>query len=108
MRNKEEYLKGVAVGLSGQAKQAAIDTIDRFFEQEVRMNWDSFFSLSDKIDLMLQNGDTIILTLKGYASPLSNPEYNKHLTNRRIASVFNHFMIFDGGAFKKYPAPTCK
>ena len=88
--------------LSGQQKQNELDSIEYFFEKEVRMNWDSFFSLSDKIDLMLQNGDTIFLTLKGYASPLSNPDYNFHLTNRRIASVYNHFMIFDGEIFTKY------
>ena len=27
---------------------------------------------------------------------------NFHLTNRRIASVYNHFMIFDGGIFQRY------
>lgn len=102
MREKETYKLGVAEGLRGLERQNAIDTMEYFFEQEVRMNWDSFFSLSDQIDLMLQRGDTIILTLKGYASPLSNPEYNFHLTNRRIASVHNHFMIFDGGYFTKY------
>jgi tetratricopeptide (TPR) repeat protein len=103
IRKKDsEYKPGFSLGLSGDKKQAALDTIENFFENEVRYNWNKFFALSDKIDTMLQNGDTIILTLKGYASPLSNPEYNKHLTNRRIASVYNHFMIFDGGAFKKY------
>jgi len=102
MRKKDEYLREYSRGLTGTERQAALDTLDFFFEKEVRMNWDSFFAFSDKIDLMLQQGDTIILTLKGYASPLSNPDYNKHLTNRRIASVFNHFMIFDGGIFTKY------
>lgn len=106
MRKKEEYLREFSRGLPEPARQAALDTIDHFFEKEVRMNWDSFFAFSDKIDLMLQQGDTIILTLKGYASPLSNPDYNKHLTNRRIASVFNHFMIFDGGIFTKYREGT--
>jgi len=102
IRKKDEYKKGFTSVLSGQQKQNELDSIEYFFEKEVRMNWDSFFSLSDKIDLMLQNGDTIFLTLKGYASPLSNPDYNFHLTNRRIASVYNHFMIFDGEIFTKY------
>ena len=102
MRAKEEHINGFAAGLSGAERQAAIDTIDNFFENEVRHNWNQFFELSDLIDAMLQKGDTIILTLKGYASPLYNPDYNKHLTNRRIASVYNHFMIFDGGIFTKY------
>ncbi len=102
IRKKDEYKEGFTGVLTGQNKLNELDSMEHFFEKEVRMNWDSFFSLSDKIDMMLQNGDTIILTLKGYASPLSNPDYNFHLTNRRIASVYNHFMIFDGGIFKKY------
>ncbi len=102
LRRQEKYVDEYSSGLGGQAKQAAIDSMTHFFEEDVRKNWDTFFALSDEIDLMLKNGDTIILTLKGYASPLSNPEYNKHLTNRRIASVYNHFMFFDDKAFKKY------
>ena len=102
IRKQDEFKEMFTNVLSGQKKLDELDSIGYFFEKEVRMNWDSFFSFSDKIDLMLQNGDTIILTLKGYASPLSNPGYNFHLTNRRIASVYNHFMIFDGGIFTKY------
>jgi len=102
IRRKDDYKRQFAGVLAGQKKQEALDSTEYFFEKEVRINWDSFFSFSDKIDQMLQNGDTIILTLKGYASPLSNADYNYHLTNRRIASVYNHFMIFDGGTFTKY------
>jgi len=102
LRRQEKYVDEYSSGLTGQTKQAARDSMTHFFDADVRTNWDSFFALSDEIDLMLKNGDTIILTLKGFASPLSNPEYNKHLTNRRIASVYNHFMFFDDKAFKKY------
>ena len=102
IRKKDEYKEGYTSVFTGKVKKSELDSMEFFFEQEVRMNWDSFFALSDQIDLMLQDGDTIILTLKGYASPLSNPDYNFHLTNRRIASVYNHFMIFDGGIFTKY------
>jgi tetratricopeptide (TPR) repeat protein len=102
IRKKEEYKTEFSKGLVGAERQAALDSIEFFFEKQVRVNWDSFFAFSDKIELMLERGDTVILTLKGYASPLSNPTYNYHLTNRRIASVYNHFMIFDGEIFKPY------
>lgn len=106
IRKKEEYKEQFTSVLTGDDKQQALDTLDFFFEQEVRMNWDSFFAFSDIIYEMLGKGDTIVLTLKGYASPLSNPDYNFHLTNRRISSVFNHFMVFDGGAFKPFREGT--
>lgn len=102
IRKKDEYKDKFGSVLTGEARKNALDTLEYFFEQEVRMNWDSFFAFSDILNEMLQRGDTVILTLKGYASPLSNPSYNFHLTNRRIASVYNHFMIFDAGAFRDY------
>ncbi|MFN0173879.1 MAG: hypothetical protein ACKVU0_04450 [Saprospiraceae bacterium] len=102
IRKKEEFKREFTEVLTGQEKLNELDSIEHFFEQEVRMNWNAFFSFSSELGSMLEAGDTIILSLKGYVSPLSNPEYSNHLTNRRIASVYNHFMIFDGGFFRQY------
>ncbi len=97
MRRKETYLKETSAGLRGQERKEAIDTMYQFFENEVRRNWDKFRFVSDQIDALLQAGDTITLTLKGFASPLSSSKYNKHLSRRRISSVYNHFMLWEGG-----------
>jgi hypothetical protein len=51
---------------------------------------------------MLSRGDSIEITLKGYASPRAGVLYNKNLTDRRVTSVYNHFDIFDGGIYKKF------
>ncbi len=51
---------------------------------------------------MLTRGDSIEITLKGYASPRAGAKYNKNLTDRRVSSVYNHFDIFDGGIYKRF------
>ena len=103
MKKKEpEFIPGYIRGLKGAERTTDSLLIDNFFELEVRSNWVKFFEFSDSLYAILERGDSIELTLKGYASPLANSEYNLHLTNRRIASVYNHFQIFDGGVFKRY------
>ncbi|MDO8365852.1 MAG: hypothetical protein Q7T20_03570, partial [Saprospiraceae bacterium] len=76
-----------------------------FFENEVRANEARFREFAENLEIMLQQGDTIEIEIQGYASPLSNPEYNYHLTNRRTASVYNMFVNFDGGVFLYRPFP---
>ena len=51
---------------------------------------------------MMERGDSIILTLKGFASPRAASTYNLNLTSRRVSSVHNHFNQFDGGIYKKF------
>jgi hypothetical protein len=51
---------------------------------------------------MMERGDRIEITLKGYASPRAATNYNLNLTSRRVSSVLNHFLIFDGGIYKKF------
>lgn len=76
-----------------------------FFEDTVRYNESRFREFAEKLDSILQQGDSITIEIQGYASPLANPEYNLHLTNRRTACVYNMFVNFDGGVFLYRPFP---
>lgn len=106
IRTKDtEFLPGYLKGIKGEARKRDSLDMDNFFEMEVRANWDKFFEFSDSLNAMLDRGDSIEITLKGYASPLADSAYNHHLTNRRIESVYNHFQIFDGGVFQRYYKP---
>jgi outer membrane protein OmpA-like peptidoglycan-associated protein len=57
---------------------------------------------SNIIKSYLQSGNQLEIVLEGYASPLSNPEYNQKLSSRRVNSVINYFSTFSGGSLKKY------
>jgi hypothetical protein len=102
IRRKSEYIKQYTTGLSKEAIAAATDSLENFFEDEVRGGWDRFFSFSDELLEKLQGGDKIELILKGYSDPASNSAYSLNLSARRISSVVNHFMTFDGEILKKF------
>jgi tetratricopeptide (TPR) repeat protein len=87
---------------------AVNDSIEivEFFDDTLRAaGWQELFTFSEALYDMLEAGDSIEIRLKGYASPLAGSEYNYYLTKRRVASVFNHFRIFDGEIFSKHLYP---
>jgi hypothetical protein len=101
-RRKEEFIEKYTAGLTGRDLQIATDTLDYFFEKDVRAGWEGLMAFSEVLYDMMSRGDTIVLTLKGFASPRAATNYNLNLTARRVSSVLNHFMIFDGGIYKKF------
>lgn len=101
-RRLPEFLEKFSEGLDGQAKQAAQDSISVFFEKEVRGGWERLFFFSEDLYKMMERGDYIVLTLRGFASPRAAAQYNMNLTARRVASVRNHFLKHDGGIYKKF------
>lgn len=101
-RRKPEFLDGYSKGLEGTEKQAALDSIEYFFEKDVRAGWEKLFFFSEDLLKMMERGDYIVLTLRGFASPRANPQYNLNLTKRRVASVHNHFLKHDGGIYRPY------
>lgn len=46
--------------------------------------------------------DTVVVTLKGYASPRSTPDYNVKLTGRRINSMEQYLGKYRGGLLKQF------
>jgi hypothetical protein len=102
IRRKEEFIARFTEGMTGQELQSATDSLDVFFERDVRGGWNRLMDFSEVLYEMLSRGDSIEITLKGYASPRAGTQYNKNLTDRRVSSVYNHFDIFDGGIYKKF------
>jgi hypothetical protein len=101
-RRKPEFLEGFSRGLAGQERQAALDSIEALFERDVRGGWERLFQFSEILYSMMERGDYIQLTLSGYASPRAPSLYNMNLSKRRVSSVQNHFLVFDGGIYKKF------
>jgi hypothetical protein len=102
IRRKEEFIEKYTEGMPALEKEIAAAEIDTFFERDVRGGWNRLMEFSEVLYEMLTKGDSIVITLKGYASPRAGSAYNKNLTDRRVSSVYNHFDIFDGGIYKKY------
>jgi len=102
IRRKQEFIKIFTEGMTGDELQRERDSMDVFFERDIRGGWNNLMSFSEILYDLMSRGDKIELTLKGYASPRAGSAYNLNLTARRVSAVLNHFLIFDGGIYKKF------
>lgn len=89
----------------GLAKQKAIlaeEEIDNFFYDEVQKGYDGLVEFTQLMEELFIKNQVIVVTMKGYCSPLNTFDYNKNLAKRRISSLMNYFMEYKNGIFKKY------
>jgi hypothetical protein len=102
IREKDKFIEEYTKGLTGDELTQSTVELDSFFEKEVRGGWNNLMTFSEALYDMMTHGDTIEITLKGYASPRAGATYNLNLTDRRVSSVYKHFDLFDGGIYKKF------
>ncbi|MCC6816575.1 MAG: PD40 domain-containing protein [Saprospiraceae bacterium] len=96
------YITQFANILKGAARANAILEIDTFFDKEVKWNGDKFLIFLDKLSIIMEEGHSIDIFLKGYASPRAKSEYNQHLSSRRVVSIRNEFDYYQNGIFHPY------
>ncbi len=95
---KREYSKGLT-------EKKAIDAqedIESFFTEFVDQGVKDLELFRDLLFKELEKGNSINLTVKGFASPLAKNDYNVNLTKRRIASLKNYLGEYDKGKFSPY------
>ncbi len=94
---KNEFMDKYSEGLVGQEMQNAKDSVELFFENEVRVGFDRLRKLNEFLESYLpaHPNDTITITIKGFASKLGSLKYNLDLTTRRVTWVYNTFFRFD-------------
>jgi len=74
---------------------AEINNIRLFFSQLLDANMFDLEVFARRIIPYLQDGYTVTMTFRGYASPLGNSAYNERLTRRRIVSIINYLREFE-------------
>jgi hypothetical protein len=99
---KSEFVRQWVKANPEMNQLAGASNMDEFFEARVLGGWEKLKSVSQELEKRCQNGATIQLVIKGFASPRSSNSYNKALTGRRVWSLKNHFSTWNGGALKKY------
>ncbi len=96
------YKKEVGRGVKGNERVLRQDEIEDFFEDNVKAGHYSLEAVFPLLLEELEQGNKIELDIKGYASPLSESEYNRKLTVRRIKSVELSFRQYKGGVLEPY------
>lgn len=95
---EQEYSKGLS---EEKAVEATIDIKD-FFTNYVEKGVRDLDLFTRLLLLELEKGTDIVMTVRGFASPLAKTDYNVKLTGRRISSLMNYLNEFEGEKFKPY------
>ncbi|MEL6941655.1 MAG: hypothetical protein AAFO82_03230, partial [Bacteroidota bacterium] len=83
------------------ADQAA-QRVDDFFDKKVKVGFEKLELYANAMIKYLQRGNSITVQMRGTASPLATPSYNKYLSERRVNSVKNYLRNFKGGILAPY------
>lgn len=97
-----EYQSQYRAGLDPEAGVEAEEAMDMFFLEKVDKGVNDLSFFAPLLLKELEAGEEIQLTVRGFASPLAETDYNVKLTSRRIVSLENYLRNFEGGAFLPY------
>ncbi len=98
----DEYKTEYSRKAKKSQKDSYKETIQSFFNDEVKKGYNDLVKFSLLMEELLKNGDNIEITIKGFASPLHASDYNVNLSKRRISSLINYFYEYDNGVFVPY------
>ena len=98
----QEYTHKSGQGLTGEEQRRAMYAVAGFMRDSVQTGYARLLLLQQYLTEAMQNGDTVNLVISGFASPLHNSEYNKHLSSRRIVSLLNYLRKADDGYLSPY------
>jgi Protein of unknown function (DUF1573)/WD40-like Beta Propeller Repeat len=76
--------------------------IHRFFVEQVDHGYKELGELAQAIWPVLSEGRSVVLEVRGHASPLARNDYNRNLSMRRIESLRNHLRAVDNGRLAPY------
>jgi len=99
---KSEYYSHIPKESDGKKRALKKTGLDNFFQDKLKKGNDDLIFFCRMIERELKKGRKIELVVKGYASPLSNSDYNKNLTLRRIRSLVNELSTWNDGALLPY------
>lgn len=99
---EEEFRNKFSKGLTQVQAVKAVEEVDNFFYDDVQKGYDALIEFTQLMEELLSKNQVIVVTMKGYCSPLNTFDYNKNLAKRRISSLMNYFTEYKGGLFKKF------
>ena len=98
----QEYIHKSGEGLTGEEQRKAMYAVAGFMRDSVQTGYARLLLLQQYLTEAMENGDTVNLVISGFASPLHNSDYNRHLSSRRIVSLLNWLRKADGGRLSPY------
>ncbi len=101
IEKKEIYITNYTSGLKTDDKTEPEKEINNFFTYYIEKGKQQLLEVCDSMEKMLSRSCKLTLEIGGFASPLSNKNYNYNLSQRRIASFINFLNNYKAGIFKQ-------
>jgi len=101
-RKKGEFIANYANRKTGVERLAAEEEVTAFFEEDLKYNYDTLGLFSEGMISFLRSGRTAVISIRGFASPLAQSDYNDNLSSRRVSCLMNHFNTYRNGVFQLY------
>ena len=98
----EKYMRLKKTFAKEQDTPEAKVAVENFFDNSVKKGYEDLKELSAKIVEAVKAGEKVNITVKGFASPLAQNDYNINLTKRRVSSIQNYLESYEDGVLKKY------
>lgn len=102
MAEDRDYIAESAQGLTGDSVSEVRKQMHDFFRDSVSVGYAKLVLLTQYLTEAMAAGDTVAISISGYASPLHNSDYNKHLSARRIVSLINYLQQVQNGHLSPY------
>lgn len=99
-----EYEREYPKSLPKQDRDNGAKEIRKLFSDKVDLGYYNLVAFSAQLLELLQQGNKLDITIKGYCSPLNFNEYNIKLGYRRVASLRNYFFHYRDGILLPYIA----
>ncbi len=99
---RNEYTREYPKSIKGGDKKSGEKEIAALFDEKVDRGYYNLVAFSSQMLQLLQEGNKLEVTIKGYCSPLNFNEYNTKLGYRRVASLRNYFFHYRDGIFIPY------
>ena len=101
-RKQAEFVVNYSNNKPTTEKESAEANIRRFFEEDLKYNYDTLGLFSEAMISYLRGGQQATISILGYASPLAQSDYNNRLSSRRVSCIMNHFRTYRNGVFQPY------
>ncbi|MBO4773528.1 MAG: hypothetical protein J5516_01950, partial [Bacteroidales bacterium] len=101
---RSKYMDAYSEGLHGADADSAREQIRRFFADSLEHGYRRLRAFFALLREDLESGSRVSLIIEGHASPLHSDQYNMHLSSRRIYSLWNSLLEYEGGVFVPYIA----
>ncbi len=101
MAKKDEYIKEYTKYSPSERYKYDVKTVETFFS-DLQEEYEKLALFAELMDVILHDGQDIVVAFKGYASPVGNLAYNEIVAKKRISCIQNYFSTFKDGSLNQF------